>query len=706
MRHLVLIVILLVSVLTSCTFSDKNMSDQPTYTNALVHETSPYLLQHAHNPVNWNAWNEQTLQTAKDSNKLMLISIGYAACHWCHVMEKESFEDSTVAMVMNEHFVNIKVDREERPDVDQVYINAVQLMTGSAGWPLNVIALPDGRPVWGGTYFKKEDWIAAIEQIQEIYETEPAKLTEYAEKLERGIKSMDLIERNDADDAIVSFDTKAVMSQWKHSFDHEYGGYKRAPKFMMPNNWHYLLRKAVQTNDTTLLSHVQLTLDKMAQGGLYDAVGGGFARYSVDARWHVPHFEKMLYDNALMVSLYSDAYLVTKKPLYKKVVEETLAYIAAEMTTKQGAFYSSLDADSTNELGVLEEGAYYVYTKEELAELLQEDFKLFATYYNINDFGKWEDRYVLIKTLNDDAIASQFNISEADLASKQKTWRKILSDYRNEHRAKPRLDDKSLTSWNGLMLKGYVDAYKAFQNKAYLEAALANANFIKNQQRKASGALYHSYKNGNSTINGYLEDYAAVIEAFISLYEVTMDQEWLERSRELADYAIEHFLDTDKGMFYFTSNEDAELVARTIEYRDNVIPASNSIMAKNLFRLSHYFDAQSYRELSDQMLKNVLPEASKYPSGFSNWLDLLENHQFKYYEIVVAGQNAAETLAEIQRNYIPNALYAATDKPSKSYLLEGRFPEDKTLIYVCVNNACRLPVPEVDTALQTLKISE
>lgn len=675
------------------------------YTNALAKETSPYLLQHAHNPVNWNAWNANALQKAKDEEKLIIVSIGYAACHWCHVMEKESFEDSTVAAAMNQNFINIKVDREERPDIDQVYINAVQLMTGSAGWPLNVITLPDGRPVWGGTYFKKNDWIASITQIQELYATNPEKLIAYATRLEEGIKSMDLIVRNTDDAIITNFNATAAIDTLKLSFDTQYGGTKRAPKFMMPNNLEYLLRKGVRTNDQALITHVTNTLEKMAYGGLYDAVGGGFARYSVDEKWHVPHFEKMLYDNAQLVSLYSKAYVLTKNSLYKDVVTETLTYTAREMTSKEGTFYSSLDADSATETGALEEGAYYTYTRKELQQILTTDFEIFATYYNINDFGKWEDRYVLIKTESDSVIAQKHAISFAQLKEKKATWRTILLDFRNK-RPKPRLDDKTLTSWNGLMLKGYVDAYKAFQDTEYLNAALKNADFIKNKQIKSDGSLFHSYKDGVSSINGYLEDYAAVIDAYIALYEVTMDEQWLAISKELADYTFAHFYDEEKGMFYFTSNKDTKLVTRTIEYRDNVISSSNSIMAKNLFKLSHYFVAPKYRSTSDQMLKNVLPDATKYPGVFLNWLDLLENHQFNYYEIVISGTEASEKLQELNLHYLPNVLLAASEKESDSYLLEGRFPGDETLIYVCVNNACRLPVKSAEKALQTVKISE
>ncbi|MEL6811129.1 MAG: thioredoxin domain-containing protein [Bacteroidota bacterium] len=674
------------------------------FTNDLVHETSPYLLQHAHNPVDWKPWNAQTLEEAKKENKLMIVSIGYAACHWCHVMERESFEDSTVASVMNRNFISVKVDREERPDVDQTYINAVQLMTGSAGWPLNVITLPDGRPVWGGTYFPKADWIQAIDQIQSLYEEEPQKLYDYAARLEEGIKSMDLITLNTDEVDFSTFDSQPIMNTLKASFDTRFGGTRRAPKFMMPNNVAYWLRQAIQNNDSELMDHVTLTLDQMAYGGVYDHIGGGFARYSVDEKWHVPHFEKMLYDNAQLVSLYSNAYAATKKPLYKEIVEETLEFISREMTSKEGAFYSSLDADSQTETGELEEGAYYIYTEEELRTQLKDNFALFQEYYNINDFGLWEEegKYVLIRDQSDSEIAAAFSISETELQGKKSDWRKQLLEFRNK-RPKPRLDDKTLTSWNGLMIKGYVDAYKVFGKKEYLNAALTNAALISEKQIQPNGALFHNYKDGKSTINGYLEDTATIVDAFIALYEVTLDAQWIERADALTKYAFEYFFDTEKSMFYFTSKEDAEIVTRSFEYRDNVIPASNSIMAKNLFVLAHHLDHKEYAETATQMLKNIQSELEQYPGGFSNWLDLLSHYQSKYFEIVVVGENALEKVNELNQSYIPGKLVAGSTKPGNMPLLKGRYLEGKTFIYVCVNNTCKLPVTETTMALELLK---
>ncbi|MGK0386131.1 MAG: hypothetical protein ACI849_000738 [Patiriisocius sp.] len=688
----------------SCTSSKKDIVNTHQYTNLLVHETSPYLLQHAHNPVDWRAWNDETLATAKKEKKLMIVSIGYAACHWCHVMERESFEDSAVAAVMNKNYISVKVDREERPDVDQIYINAVQLLTGSAGWPLNVITLPDGRPVWGGTYFRKKDWVNALEQMQELYKESPQRLLEVADKLEEGIKSMDLIPLNTANVDLKNYNTDEILNEWQASFDNKFGGPNRAPKFMMPNNIGYLLRQAKQSQDKTLLDYVTLTLDKMAYGGIYDHIGGGFSRYSVDTKWHVPHFEKMLYDNGQLVSLYSNAYLATKNTLYKEVVEETLAFIARECTNNEGAFYSSYDADSLTEEGELEEGAYYVFTKDGLKQQLGDDFDLFSTYYNINSFGKWEqNHYVLIRSKSDAEICKEFGITSETLKTKKTSWKNLLLDYRNK-RNKPRLDDKILTSWNGLMLKGYVDAYKAFQHPEYLEAALKNANFLKLKQWQETGALFHNFKDGKSTINGYLEDYATVIDAFIGLYEITLDPQWLNIANELTSYTYGHFFDTEKQLFYFTSDEDPSLVTRNFEYRDNVIPASNSMMAKNLYVLSHHFDNQTYAGTASQMLKNVLPEIEKYPSGFSNWLDLLANFQNSYYEIVVVGEDAQEKIKNIHQYYLPNKLVAGSTTNGNSPLLEKRYIENETFIYVCVNNACKLPETEVPKAIAPIKL--
>jgi len=674
------------------------------FTNSLINETSPYLLQHAHNPVNWHAWNDEALALAKKENKLLLISIGYSSCHWCHVMEHESFENEEVAVIMNRHFINIKVDREERPDIDQVYMNAVQLMTGRGGWPLNCIALPDGRPIWGGTYFPKENWIKALEQLSKMYKEKPEEVIEYAVKLTEGIKDTDLLPLNTVQQEFTVLQLHSAVAEWKQYMDFDLGGRKGAPKFPMPNNYSFLLRYGVQSNNTEILEYVNTSLTNMAYGGIYDQIGGGFSRYSVDKKWHVPHFEKMLYDNGQLVSLYAEAYQATKNELYKNIVYETLQFIENELTDSKGTFYSSLDADSINAKGKLEEGAFYVWTKDELKAILNNDFELFSEYYSVNYYGYWEhDNYVLIRKNSDEEIAKNNSITVTELKTKVDVWKKVLLKERSK-KERPRLDDKSLTSWNALMLKGYIDAFKVFNEPHFLEVAIKNATFIYTKQLQESGNLNHSYKNGSSTINGFLEDYATVIDAYISLYEATVNEFWLQTAKQLTDYSLDHFFNRERAMFYFTSDEDTDLITRKMEIEDNVISASNSIMANNLFKLSHYYSNSYFLKISKQMLHNVEERTQKYGSGYSNWLQLMCNFSSNFYEIAVSGKDLKMKISEINKNYIPNKLIAGSTKKSTIPLMEGRFSESDTLIYICVEGACQLPEKEVESALKQLKI--
>ena len=532
------------------------------HTNKLINETSPYLLQHAHNPVNWYPWGEEALQKAQKENKIIIISVGYSACHWCHVMEHESFEDEEVAALMNEHFVAIKVDREERPDVDQVYMDAVHLMGQRGGWPLNAFALPNGKPFYGGTYFPKETWMKLLNKVHEEHSQFPEKVEEYANKLALGIQQAGLITMNTNDAPFKMETLDNSVSEWSKSFDIKEGGSDRAPKFPLPNSWEFLLQYYYHTKNKDYLNQVEITLEKMAFGGIYDHLGGGFARYSTDKYWKVPHFEKMLYDNAQLVSLYSKAYQLTKNPLYKKVVFETLEYIEREMTSKEGAFYSALDADSEGE-----EGKFYIWKKEELEKIVDEDYNVFAEYYSVDKTGYWEhDNYILLRSKTAEEIAKKHNITEEELNKKIDSAKKKLMKER-DNRIRPGLDDKTLTSWNALMIKGYIDAYLTFGKREHLNAALKNGNFLLEKQLRKDGGLNHSYKEGESKINGYLEDYSFTIEAFITLYEATFDQKWLDKSRALADYSIIHFFDANSGMFWFTSDEDKKLVARKMEYK-------------------------------------------------------------------------------------------------------------------------------------------
>ena len=669
--------------------------------NQLSQETSPYLLQHATNPVHWKAWNANSLAEAKEKNKLIIISIGYSACHWCHVMEHESFEDQEVADIMNAHFISIKVDREERPDVDAVYMKAVQILTGRGGWPLNMVTLPDGRPVWGGTYFKKEQWINALEQLQELYQSAPEKMIDYAEKLHQGIQSIRIVPNENSETSINQEQIAGLVEKWKKSFDWEFGGMASSPKFMMPNNYHFLMRYGYQKKDNELLDFVNLTLTRMAFGGVFDTVDGGFSRYSVDNKWHIPHFEKMLYDNGQLVSLYSDAYKLTANSLYKEVIEKTLSFVERELMNTEGGFYCALDADSLNAEKHLEEGAFYVWKIPELKTIIGEDFDLFSEVFNINTFGLWEDEnYVLIQNQSLEGIAKSNNIEVSTLQKKKKFWENALY-IKREKRYKPRLDDKCLTSWNAIMLKGFVDAYKALEKPKYLDLALQNADFIIKNMWSNEGNLFHNYKNQKSTINGYLEDYSLVIDAFISLYEVTFEEKWLLNAKRLTDYSLEHFYDAETGFFTFTSNLDEALITSHFETEDNVIPASNSVMAKNLFQLGIYFENSYYEKVSQQMLQKIMPGVD-YPSAYSNWMDLALNYSEQNKELAICGNLALEYCSKINALYFPNVVLAGTKKVSNLPFLKNRFVAEQTLFYLCQNKTCSSPTTDFQKILSDL----
>jgi uncharacterized protein YyaL (SSP411 family) len=693
--------ILCFTILFGCS-KNENISNKRS--NDLIHETSPYLLQHAYNPVNWKAWNSETLALAKKENKLIIISVGYSACHWCHVMEEESFENDSIAKIMNDNFINIKVDREERPDIDKVYMNAVQLMTGSGGWPLNCIALPDGRPIYGGTYFTKDQWSKVLISISKLYKEEPQKAIEFAENLTKGIQESQLITLNKESPSFTKNDIISSVNLWKDQIDTISGGFKGAPKFPMPNSLEFLLRYSYQFKDNSINNYVNNTLTKIAYGGINDQISGGFSRYAVDEKWHIPHFEKMLYDNAQLVSLYSKAYLKEKNDLYKSTVVETLNFIKEELTASNGAFYSSLDADSKNNLGENEEGAFYGWKEAELKQLLKNDFSLFKDFYNINDFGFWEkDTYVLIRTQSKVDFAAANKITLIALENKIANWKSTLNSARNK-RIKPNLDDKILTSWNALMIQGYVDAYKALGDKEYLEIALKNANFLIDHQLRKDNGLNRNFKNGLSTINGYSEDYGTVIQSFISLYEVTLDEKWLATSKSLIDVLFVNFFDERNQMFYFTSKEDESLIARKYEVSDGVIASSNSIIANSLFKLGHYFSNTNYLKTSEQMLNNLKEDVQMNPANYSNWLNLMTNFTNPFYEVVVAGNNAMEVNRSLINNYNPNILIAGTTKENNTLpLLLYKYNEDETLIYVCVNGTCKLPQTNIKKAIESIE---
>ncbi|MBN2350221.1 MAG: thioredoxin domain-containing protein [Bacteroidales bacterium] len=675
---------------------NQNVQNHP-YTNHLIYESSPYLLQHAHNPVNWYPWGKEALAKAKEKNKLIIISIGYAACHWCHVMEHESFEDVDVANFMNDNFISIKVDREERPDIDQIYMNAVQLLTGRGGWPLNVIVLPDGRPIYGGTYFSKEQWLSVLKQVFEFVKQNPDKTKEQANALTEGIKTSEIITAVKKKYDFTADDLNTLFNHWKVTIDKTNGGYSGAPKFPLPVGYQFLLFYTYLTQNSEALDAVTTTLNKMAEGGIYDQAGGGFARYSTDAYWKVPHFEKMLYDNAQLVSVYASAYQQTKLPQYKKTVYETLEFIRRELTSKEGGFYASLDADSEGE-----EGKFYVWTKEEIQQLLGKNAPLFIDYFNITGHGNWENgKNILFKTTTDNIIAEKYSITETELQNKVFSAKKTVLKER-ANRVRPLLDDKILTSWNGLMLKGYIDAYRVFNEPKFLSSALNNAEFILKNLKSPDFRLDRNYKNGKSTINGFLDDYAFTIDAFIALYQATFIEKYLLEAKQLAAYTLVHFYDTNSGMFFYTSDEDPVLIARKMELTDNVIPAANSTMAKNLYVLGHYFSDQNLIDKSLKMLINVKKEAEVGGVYYANWDILMVWFVSKPYEVAIVGKDYVNKRKEFDTHYLPNVFLSGGNDKGTLPLLEEKLISGQTTIYVCRDKTCKLPVKEVNEAISQI----
>ena len=673
------------------------MSKDFSFTNSLIKETSPYLLQHAHNPVNWHPFSAKIFEIAKAENKPILISIGYSACHWCHVMEHESFEDSEVANIMNENFINIKVDREERSDVDMLYMQAVQLMTGRGGWPLNCFVLPDGRPFYGGTYFRKTQWIEVLNNLINLYKLESNKVLEYAEALTNGIKQAELISTSNKIDTLLTKELiQLSVKKWKTQLDEEHGGPNKAPKFPMPCNYQFLLRYAILEKDNTLLNQVNLTLKKMAFGGIYDQLHGGFSRYSTDIIWKVPHFEKMLYDNAQLISLYTEAYNLTKNPLYKEIACDTLQFIENEWYKAEGYFYSAYDADSDGE-----EGKFYVWNQLDLKDLLGENFDVFSDYFEINDKGYWEHgNYILMRSENQIQLLTKFNLTKNELDHIILTCKNSLKQ-EAKSRLKPSLDDKTITSWNALICSAYSKAYLSFGEFKYKEIALTSINFITSQLTLVDGKLYRTYKNKCAKIDGFLEDYAFTIEALINVYLISQNQEFLNKAYNLCELTLSLFQNKESDFLFYTNNLSTDLILRTSEISDNVIPSSNSQMAHNLFMLGNYFGNTEWINRSEKMLSNLLEEFKNYGAGYSHWGSLALCYSYPFKEISIVGKHVNENLIQLYKHGVTNAIFTVSETNSDLPFLKNRYVENQTLFYVCENNTCYSPTKSLaETILQ------
>lgn len=663
--------------------------------NSLINESSPYLLQHAYNPVNWVAFSDEAFKRAAEEKKLVLISIGYSACHWCHVMEHESFEDEAVAELMNRYFINIKVDREERSDVDMLYMQAVQLMTGQGGWPLNCFTLPDGRPFYGGTYFPKAQWLKILQNLAELNMNEPARISDYAGELTKGIIKSESLITQERDSFFGKDILEKAVAKWKTRMDNVNGGPNRAPKFPLPSNYLFLLRYATLEKDDELLKHVNLTLTRMAFGGIYDQVHGGFARYSTDMIWKVPHFEKMLYDNAQLVALYTEAFLLTGNELYREIALGTLNFVDKEWYNDPGYFYSAYDADSEGE-----EGKYYVWRQEDLKDLLVDDYPLFSRYFEINNTGYWEHgNYILMRSGEIAPLMAEFDLSKPALEEKIGNCLDILRQ-ESKSRIKPGLDDKTVTSWNAMMCHAYARTYMAFGDEKHRQKALSSADFILEKLTTTGSKLFRTYKNGQSRIPAFLEDYAFVIEALTSCYVISQNERYLVEARQLCELSLKIFNNPQSVFLYYTDDASSALIARTTEISDNVIPSSNSQMALNLFYLGHYFDKAEWINRAEKMLNAVAGDLKEYGAGYSNWACLGLHLSYPFREIAIVGNNVNEKLLGLAKQGLTNTILAVSAQASGLPLVDQRFVDGQTLIYVCENKACKLPVSTVEEALQ------
>lgn len=666
--------------------------------NKLIHSTSPYLLQHAHNPVEWYEWGTEALNKAVKEDKPILVSIGYSSCHWCHVMERESFEKENIAEVMNKFFVCIKVDREERPDIDQIYMEAVQLLGVNGGWPLNVFLTPNQKPFFGGTYFTPQVWVEVLNNINRAYRNNRKQIEDTAEELRLHLLTSE-VERykQKPEDSNLIPDLNEIYNKLQVKFDKKWGGLDKEPKFIMPSIWLFLLRLSHLTKNSEALDHVVFTLKKIAMGGIYDQIGGGFSRYSVDRYWFAPHFEKMLYDNAQLVSLYSEAYSITKDPLFKTVVYETCEWLDREMTHPNGGFYSALDADSE---GV--EGKFYTWSKTELQEKLGVDSPLMVSYYGVKDQGNWEHgSNILIRTKDDNQFLHENSLAGEDLNNRLQKTKKTLLEER-EKRVRPGLDDKIITGWNALMVCGLVDAYRVFADQKFLQAATANIRFIE-QELMEGHKLYRSYKDKRSSTPGFLDDYAYFIQALLKLYQVTFDERWMNLASEVMQYTVGRFFDPSDGFFFYSSSDSEQLISRKKEIFDNVIPSSNAVMAQNLTHLGTFLDREDWKQIGTSMTESLSHLIKGEPGYMSHWAIVYTEIKKGLAEIVIVGKNSRALRTELQQNYFPFSLVQGTEGESELPLLKGKAPLDgKPTIYVCHNKTCKLPVHTVEEAKEQI----
>jgi uncharacterized protein YyaL (SSP411 family) len=670
--------------------------------NRLANETSPYLLQHAHNPVDWYAWGEEALDTARREDKPILVSIGYAACHWCHVMERESFEDVDTAQYMNERFVNIKIDREERPDLDHIYMDAVQAMTGSGGWPLNVFLTPEGKPFYGGTYFpprpvhNRNSWREVLSGVSAAFHDRRAEIEQQADNLTRHVAtagSFGIGEDQAGGKGSPVFNPEIlchISDQLLATADKEEGGFGGAPKFPQTFSIRYLLHHYYFTRDKAALDHACISLDKMIAGGIYDQLGGGFARYSTDREWLVPHFEKMLYDNALLVATLSEAYQLTGKPLYKEVIDQTITFIVNELGNSEKGFYSSLDADSE---GI--EGKYYIWDKAEIDVLLGKDAAVFNGFHGVTTEGNWEGKNILTRPMESapEPVRRQ-TLEEARL--------KLLE--RRNGRVRPALDDKILLGWNALMNIGLSKAFAACGEERYREIAVRNMDFLRSRFKGAGIHFYHHAYKGEARVPAFLDDYATLISALLHLQEITGESGYLTEAREIAQFVIEHFSEPETGFFFYTHSGQKDVLLRKREIYDGATPSGNSMMASNLLYLGIVFDEQDWIQRAGRMAAAMLRPVTSYPGSFGVWATIFQALTYTIPEVVITGNRPENARKEFLAHLIPYRVFQSSiGKNTQFPLLKDKPAGQDPLIFVCQDYACQLPVSEVAMAIRLVE---
>lgn len=659
--------------------------------NKLIYETSPYLLQHAHNPVDWLPWGEEAFERAKREDKLVLISIGYSSCHWCHVMERESFENAEVAQLMNDKFICVKVDREERPDVDQVYMSAVQLITGSGGWPLNCFALPDKSPVFGGTYFQQAHWMEILSGLYLTWKTEREKVEKAAKELAEGVATTEIIKEKVPATGFSLKDLKLVAEPWRRKFDREFGGWGNAPKFPMPPALEFLLDYAWLSEDNDIKQHLFFTLKALSEGGIYDHLGGGFFRYSVDKEWNVPHFEKMLYDNAQLAVVYAKAFAYFGYADFARVATETINFSLREFWAENGGFYSSIDADSEGE-----EGRYYVWTLEELTSIAGDDLSLLQQVFSLKPSSSLDGKIVF--SVNSDFHSGSLSAENSERLSSLKS--RLLNA--RSCRTKPALDVKQIASWNGLMVRALSVVARLLRDPNMLCLAEGTAHFIENNLYNIDGNLGRCLTSNKLSGLAFLDDYAFVAEGYIALYEASLDESWLLKSKKLVDKTLASFHDSRGGMFYFTSKEQETIVARKMELTDGVMPAAASSLGHSLLTLSHYFLVEDYEKVSRQMVLNLKSQLSGAGPYTANWSRLFLRHYFEPIVVVARGDNYKEVSQEVATIFHPTLVFAGSNNHSQIPAIDSKVVHSKENIFLCSGNICSKPISSVLELLAVL----